>query len=284
VGEKEELSTITNGSTCRIFGISSLLAVSALTPFLFYHHLTNRAVDICRAVPTAITQFYQAQGAASPIKVTMQEHDLCNQDVQYFQYNLLPMTALLLLVNGMVTSGTATASEWEMRTIKELLLSPVARSTSIIAKVLAGFTATVLLGISLFCLGAALDWTRPAGILWLTSLLMLALIALFSTRLGVALGAALQRIQPIAFLSVLVAFYLFLLSGGIGVLAFEPTWLQNIAAYNPLAYGVHALQIAVFYDSSDQLGRDVMVLSLSSLAALGPGIAATHRRATRERA
>jgi ABC-2 type transport system permease protein len=113
---------------------------------------------------------------------------------------------------------------------------------------------------------------------------MLALIALFSTRLGVALGAALQRIQPIAFLSVLVAFYLFLLSGGIGALAFEPTWLQNIAAYNPLAYGVHALQMAVFYDSSDQLGRDVVVLSLSSLAALGPGIAAMHRRATREHA
>ena len=58
--------------------------------------------------------------------------------------------------------------------------------------------------------------------------------------------------------------FIFFLAGGIGVLAFEPTWLQNIADYSPLTYSVHALQMAVFYSSSDQLGRDVLVLSLSA--------------------
>jgi ABC-type multidrug transport system permease subunit len=94
----------------------------------------------------------------------------------------------------------------------------------------------------------------------------------------VAVGAALQRIQPVTMFSILVSFYLFFLAGGIGVLAFEPTWLQNIAAFSPLTYGVHALQQAVFYSSSDQLGRDVLVLSLSALAALGLGVLAMRRR------
>src|SRR5579884_3249020 len=37
--------------------------------------------DIRRAVPDVITQFYQAQGSASPIKVTPNEHNLRQQDI-----------------------------------------------------------------------------------------------------------------------------------------------------------------------------------------------------------
>ena len=234
--------------------------------------------DIRRAVPDAITQFYSAQGDANPIHVTTQEHDLRSRDVQVFQYSVLPMIILLLMSNGMVTSSIAAAREWETRTIKEMLLAPVARSTIIIGKVLAGLTSTLLMGLLIFLLGAALDWTRPEGIYWVTSVLIIALVALFSTGLGVALGAALQRIQPVSGISINVAFYLYFLAGGIGVLAFEPSWLQNIAAYSPLTYGVHALQMAVFYRSSDQLGRDVLVLSLSAVLALLLGIVAMRRR------
>ena len=234
--------------------------------------------DIRRAVPDVITQFYQAQGRASPIQVTLHEHDLRSRDVQIFQFTVLPMIVLLLMSNGLVTSGLATAREWETKRIKEMLLSPVARSTIIVGKVLAGFTTTLLLGLLILALGAALNWTRPEGTQLGTTLLIMALVALFATGLGVALGATLQRIQPVTTLSVLLAFYLFFLAGGIGVLAFEPAWLQNIAAYSPLTYGVHALQQAVFYSSSDQLGRDVLVLSLSALAALCLGVLSMSRR------
>jgi ABC-type polysaccharide/polyol phosphate export permease len=135
-----------------------------------------------------------------------------------------------------------------------------------------------LLGVLVFSLGAALDWTRPAGVQWLTSLLILALVALLSTSLGVAAGAALQRTQAVQAVATLGAFYLFFLAGGIGVLAFSPLWLQDIAVYDPLAYGVHALQMAVFYNSADLLGRDLLVLSLSALAALGLGFLAMRRQ------
>ena len=61
------------------------------------------------------------------------------------------------------------------------------------------------------------------------------------------------------------------------MLAFEPIWLQNIAAFVPLTYGNHALQMAIFYSSSDQLGRDVAVLGFSALAAVSLGIFAMRR-------
>jgi hypothetical protein len=44
-----------------------------------------------------------------------------------------------------------------------------------------------------------------------------------------------------------------------------------------MTYGTHALQMALFYNSADLLGRDVLVLGLSSLAALGLGIVMVRR-------
>ena len=233
--------------------------------------------DLRRAVPDAITQFYQAQGSHSPILVTMHEQNMRPQDIQLFQYSVLPTIILLLTLSGLVTSSIAAAREWETRTIKEMLLAPVARFAVIAGKVLAGFVTTFTLGLLVFLLAFALGWIHPVGIYWLTSLLIMALVALFSTGLGVALGAALQRTQPVIAISINVAIYLFFLAGGIGVLAFEPLWLQNLAAYVPLTYGDHALEQAVFYSAANQFGLDVLVLVLCALAALGLGTLSMRR-------
>jgi len=99
-----------------------------------------------------------------------------------------------------------------------------------------------LLGLVVLALGAALGWTRPDGPHVVTSLLIMALVTLFSTGLGVAGGAAMQRVRPALILTGMGVFILFFLAGGIGVLAFEPIWLQNIAAFYPLTYGVHAIE------------------------------------------
>jgi ABC-2 type transport system permease protein len=106
--------------------------------------LTN---DIRRAVPDAVTQYYQAQGDASPIKVTMNESDLRQRDIQLFQYAVLPTIVLLLIISGLITGGLATAREWETSTVKELLLSPAPGSAVIAGKVLAGFVTSFLLGV-----------------------------------------------------------------------------------------------------------------------------------------
>lgn len=233
--------------------------------------------DIRRSVPDVITQFYQAQGSASPIKVTVNEQDLRRQDIQLFQYSVLPAIVLLLMISGLITSSISAAREWETRTVKELLLAPTTNFAIITGKVLSGFVTTFLLGVLVLLLGAILGWTRPEGIYWLSSLLIIALIALMSTGLGVALGAALQRALPVIAISINVAFYLFFLAGGVGVLSFEPEVLQNIAVYIPLTYGVHALEQAVFYSSSDRLGLDVLVLGLCALVAVGLGVFSMRR-------
>jgi ABC-type multidrug transport system permease subunit len=233
--------------------------------------------DIRRAVPDAITQFYQQQGSTSAVKVTLHEHNLRNQDIQLFQYSAMPLLVLLLVVSGLVSSSLAAAGEWETRTIKELLLSPASSGAIILGKVLTGFVTTMALGVLLLGVGDVLGWVQPVGVYWLPVLLILALVALFSAGLGVALGALLQRIQPVSSAAIVIALYLFFLTGGTAVLAFDPAWLQTIAMFVPLYYGRHALEMAIFYQSSDQLGRDVSVLTISALLAVGLGILAMRR-------
>lgn len=234
--------------------------------------------DIRRAVPDAITQYYLAQGAASPIKVTVHQTNLRARDVELFQYAVLPTLVLLLMLSGLISAGLATAREWESHTIKELLLSPAPGMAIIAGKVLAGFATSFVLGLLVFGLAYALGWVQPEGIYWLTTIGVIALVALFGAGLGVAIGATLQRIQPTIVIVINAALYLFFLSGGIGVISFEPVWLQNIAAFVPLTYGIHALQMAVFYSSADLLGRDIAVLVLSTLFAIALGVLAVRRR------
>jgi ABC-2 type transport system permease protein len=234
--------------------------------------------DIRRAVPDAITQYYLAQGDRSPIKVTMNEHDLRRVDVELFQFAVLPTVILLLLISGLITGGLTTAREWEANTIKELLLSPAPGGAIVAGKVLAGFVTSFTLGVVVLAAAAALGWIHPEGIYWLIMLGIVGLVALFGAGLGVAIGASLRRIQPAIAVSIILAFYLYFLSGGVSVLAFEPDWLQTIAAFVPLTYGNHALQMAVFYASADQLGLDAIVLALSSIAALGLGAVAVRRQ------
>src|SRR2546421_3203903 len=129
--------------------------------------------DIRRSVPDAITQFYQAQGSQSPIKISLHEQDLRARDVELFQYDVLPTIVLLVTISGLVTSGLSAAREWETRTVKELLLSPSTHAAIITGKVLAGFVISFALGLLVLSLGYVVGWTQPVGIYWLSALLTL---------------------------------------------------------------------------------------------------------------
>ena len=223
------------------------------------------ANDIRRAVPDAIATYYQQLGPASPLMVTVAEQDLRSQDVSVFQFAVVPMISLLLLVNALISAGVSTSREWEERSIKELLLAPVSRTALILGKVLAGVVSTFGLGMVMFGLGYALGWTQPQGIYVLTMILAIFLISLFASGLGIAMGTILHRVQSVTSLSTTLSVWFFFLAGGIGVLQFEPDWLKQVAAFDPLTYGVHAMQMSVFYNSSELFGRDVAVLGGAAL-------------------
>jgi ABC-type multidrug transport system permease subunit len=223
--------------------------------------------DLRRALPAAITEYYAQQtDGSNPINVDIAETDLRQQDISLLQFELIPNLVLLLTIAGAVNAGLATAREWEEQTVKELLLAPVHRGTLIVGKLLAGWFTTLVIAAVVLAIGAATGYLRPAGVAWMPTLAAVLLVALASAAFGVAIGAAARNYQRVAALTIPLAFYLFFLSGGISVIAFLPQWVQTIAQFVPTYYGMHALQMTVFYNSTEDLGRDLAVLVATAAA------------------
>ena len=228
--------------------------------------------DLRRSLPAAITMFYAGQSAIngnnSPIQIRVKETDLRSQDIDLLRFELVPNLVLLLTTAGIVNAGLATAREWEDSTIKELLLAPISKAAIITGKLLSGWITTLLIAAVVLVVGAASGYLRPAGtIYWISTLVIVLLIALASAGLGVAIGAASRRFQRVTAIGIPLSIDLFFLSGGITVAAFLPTWLQTIAHFVPTFYGTHALQTAIFYSSTEGLALDISVLGATALVA-----------------
>ena len=232
--------------------------------------------DLRRAVPAAITRFYEQQGG-SPIAVGVAETDLRSQQISLVQYELVPTLVLLLTIAGVINCGLATAREFEDLTIKELLLSPIHRATLIAGKLLAGWLTTLLLAVIVLAVGTVIGAVPPAGWYWLPAAAVVATFALAAASFGAAIGAAARRFTAVAVIGINVAVYFFYLSGGISANAFLPGWLQVASRFMPTYYAAHALHQSLYYSSVDQLGQDLAVLAATTVVALGAGVLALRR-------
>src|SRR6476659_9488067 len=169
--------------------------------------------DLRRSLPAAITEFYAdktgSNANTSPIQIHIKETDMRTQDIDLMRFELVPNLVLLLTTAGIVNAGLATAREWEDHTIKELLLAPISR--------------TILIAAVVLLIGAASGYLRPENpIYWISTLVIILLIALASACLGVAIGAAARRFQRVTAIGIPLSIDLFFLSGGITVAAFLP--------------------------------------------------------------
>ncbi len=186
------------------------------------------------------------------------------------------LITLLVTVCGLIASSTATAREYEGRSITDLLLAPVGYSAILLGKILAAWCTTCCLGFILFIVCFLLGWTRPQGVFVLTTLLAIALLSLFASTLGITLGCVVRRVQSVSVLSTTGSVWLFFLAGGLGVIQFEPVVLRRVAAFDPLTYGTHLLQMAIFYASWEGIGEDLAKLSGAVLALFVLGLVAMH--------
>lgn len=154
----------------------------------------------------------------------------------------------------------------------------MARGAIVAGKLLAGWLTTLAVAAAILAIGAALGFLRPAGWYWLPALGMMGLYALAASGMGAALGVTLRTLPLVTAASTNIASYLFFLSGGTSVVAFLPDWVQAIAHFMPSYYAVHALDAAVFYASTEELGRDVAVVAATAALTVILGALALRRR------
>jgi ABC-type multidrug transport system permease subunit len=237
----------------------------------------DEADDLRRALPAAITDFYQAT-QNNPLRIAIDEHDLHPVDFTLGQFQFIPIIVLVINISGILYTGLMTCQEWQTGTIKELLLAPAHRWIIVVAKLISGWGVTMLLAALVIAAGAVAGFMRvPEGGV-LPCLLVIALLCLASAAIGNAMGMAFKHIGMVQGTGIQIALVLFFLSGGMSVIGFLPELVQRIAPFVPTYYAVHALDREILYNSNASVGTDIAVLCGFTAILIGITIAVFRRR------
>ncbi|HMA33246.1 MAG TPA: ABC transporter permease [Chloroflexia bacterium] len=229
---------------------------------------TDFTNDIRRAVPLAITSFY-ARAFPHLVTVTPSEHDLYRQDTDYIPYLTVSILVVALMISGLLQAGTGAAREWELETMKGLLLSPAPRWAMLAGKMLGAFLLSLaavglLLGVLIGVVGVwPAHWDEVIAFTLLTLLIFIAL--------GTLLGTLLQNRQAVTALALGTALPLFFLSGPFGPISFTTPLIQILAQLFPVYYAIVVQQHA-FHDftlNTYGLAINVAVLGGYALGFMG---------------
>ena len=239
----------------------------------------DSANDLRRALPDIVNQFIsQESDGNNPIHVKVAETDLHSLDAGFVPFEMVAVLVILLLQASTVNAGLAAVSEWESGSIKELLMSPASVLTVILGKILSGVFASDAVGIITVGVAAAGGLFPGLSVsAVLLSLLAATLLSFFGSGVGVTLASVFRVTEKTTLTSILIAFYLFFLSGGIVSLAYLPMWVRWVATFIPNTYAVNLFRNTLLYHSSAGLTTDLLILLAAAAVGLAMGLPAMRR-------
>ncbi|WP_248306282.1 ABC transporter permease [Devosia oryzisoli] len=180
----------------------------------------------------------------------------------YLQF-IFPAVIALNIMFTSVQSAVSVIWDREFGFLREVLVSPLSRTTVLLAKVLGGTTVALLHG----CLVLVLARFADIPITWADlpkALGLMALLAFALTSLGVVIANRIRSFQGFGIFSNAVILPLYFTSSSIFPLdpalsraqtrVVYPDWLVTLVEWNPLTYAVDALRGAlIHYNQFDPL-------------------------------
>ncbi len=159
----------------------------------------------------AVREFARDTGGGVPV-TAVRENSYFREDMGTSAYLGTALLVFAVLYASMVNTGTLVAREWEDRTAKPLVLSPVGNAPFLGGKWLSA-GVQMLVGLVLVLAGLAWLLDFPALSLGATSWLGLFVLFAYGSALGTLLGVTLRRSLPLVPLCVVLAIVHFFLSG-----------------------------------------------------------------------
>jgi len=156
--------------------------------------------------------------------------------------------------------------------LKEVLVSPMSRTSIFIGKILGGSTDTLLQSAILLLIGYAFSVTGVlAGITFSVVSVVIACIFLFVTTVGLVsigliIGSQMESPEGFQLISSFLIFPMFFLSGALFPIENLPGWLTPFVLLNPATYSVDGLRGTLIGLHRFNLGVDLLVISIFSLA------------------
>lgn len=161
-------------------------------------------------------------------------------DVNFIQF-IYPGIIAMTVVMSSLFAGTSVVVDREYGFLKEVLVAPLSRVGIILGKALGGSITALIQGTIMLAI-APLVGLSISPLLVLQLLPTLLVLSLSLSGLGILMATRMRSQQGFQFLMQLMVFPLIFLSGVFFPVQGVPTWLQIVAKFNPLTYGVDAIR------------------------------------------
>ena len=195
---------------------------------------------------------------------------------------LAPGIIGMILLFASMGAGMSVLWDKEFGFLKEIMVAPVRRHTIVLGKTIGGVTTALIQGLVILVLalplGLELTGIRSQfsvvgfSLGFLLSIVFMTLIGLTFTGLGVSFASKMKDFQGFQLIWNFILFPTFLLSGALFPLDVFPQWLQYVAYFNPLTYGVDGLRgsligaarFPLFLDLAALLASSVVMISVAA--------------------
>lgn len=147
-------------------------------------------------------------------------------------------------------SGISVIWDREFGFLKEILVSPISRTSIVIGKALGGATNALLQGALLLLLFRIIP--------------IMLLISLGFDCFGLFIASIMDSFEGFQTIMSFIIMPTFFLSGALFPLTNAPGWLQTLSSLNPMTYGVDAIRGIIIDKSQYSLNFDLLVLLVFS--------------------
>jgi ABC-2 type transport system permease protein len=170
-----------------------------------------------------------------------------------------------VMFSAIYATGSSMTQEFEQETMDELALSNQSPISIYFGKMLSGVVISYLAPPVIFLLSFVLFGVWPNGDL-LTFISFTFLLALFSSGIGIILGAILRNSVFVVPLAALGALFYWIVSGGIAPLELVGLSFGVVNEYSPVA-NVYRSLIRMFVEGSyGSLGVDITIIGIFAVA------------------
>lgn len=175
-------------------------------------------------------------------------------------YRIFVPGMLVMLAMFMGFSGFGLIAELRAGIIERSRVTPVSRVALMLGRCLRDVASLLFQAAVVTLLAVAFGLRANIGDV-LLAFLLVALMAMFMSSIGYALGLKLRSEDAMAPLLNMLVLPIMLLSGILLPLTFAPTWLKRVADWNPFSWGVEAARALFAGDTgSDYIWQALLIL------------------------
>ncbi len=159
-----------------------------------------------------------------------------------------------------VFTGMSVLWDRQFGFLQEVLVAPVSRLSIVIGTTLGGATIALIQGLIVLLISIVLGVSLKFSLAFLLSFVFMGLISFVAIGIGLVIASKMESIEGFQFIVSLLIFPLLFLSSPFAPLQAAPAFLQTIAFFDPITYGVDGLRATLIGYSYFPIYVDLLVL------------------------